>query len=210
MTRFISGYTATSKIWHSTDGGTTWTNETGTGLPNVPAGAVALDNLGQNGVYLGTDAGVFFKRNGFAQWENFSGGLPNAAIRELDIARKGTNNADRRLVAATFGRGVWRSNLWDDIPTAVRPGARLPGLRRFTTTVSGSELTVRFQLGTDRFDQGNCEFQITTVDGKLVYGEQVRNFGVFERTIDLSGRGKGVYLFVLKNAVERMIRRMAF
>ena len=35
-------------------------------------------------------------------------GLPNVQIRELEI-----NTADNKLYAATYGRGLWRVNLFD-------------------------------------------------------------------------------------------------
>jgi photosystem II stability/assembly factor-like uncharacterized protein len=205
----VSGYTASSKVFHSTNGGSTWTNETSSGLPNIPANAIALDNLGQNGVYVGMDAGVFYKKNGLGSWQNFSDGLPNAIVKEMEIAQKGTNANDRRLVIATFGRGIWRSTLWDDNPTPVR-SAKLPALRNLKTSISGSTLQLSFQLGTDRFDEGNSTLRLTTVAGKVIHQETVPNFGLIERRLNLSGYGKGVLLLVLENQSSRVSRRLAF
>ncbi|RLD87187.1 MAG: hypothetical protein DRJ09_10710 [Bacteroidetes bacterium] len=53
-----------------------------------------------HGLYLATDGGVFYKPKGEPQWYNFTGTLPNVAVKDIKIA----NN---RLYAATYGRGVW-------------------------------------------------------------------------------------------------------
>jgi hypothetical protein len=168
---------------------------------------VVLDDLGENGVYVGMDVGVYYRKNGMAVWDNFSDQLPNVSVRELEIAGKGSNPGDKRLIAATFGRGVWRSTLWGT--TQLRLGASLPRLQRFTASRNGSILTLRFQLGTDRYQGGYSRIQLATLDGKVVYQDQVPNFGVSQRSIDLSGRGQGVYLFVLKKGDQYLSRRIA-
>ena len=205
----ITGYTEANKVFHSTNGGQAWTNETSTGLPNLPCLAIALDGLGQKGVYVGMDAGIYFKRNGMESWQNFSDRLPNAAIRELVIARKGSDS-DRRLIASTYGRGVWRSRLWDDVSVGIRGAKGLPALRQFKTSFAGSVLSIQFQLGTDGIGEGASHIRLATMDGKVVHEESVPNSGVFERRVNLLGHGKGVYLFVLTNGKEQVSRRVAF
>ena len=202
----VSGYTATSKVYHSTNGGQSWTNETLSGLPNLPCGAVALDNLGQNGVYVGTDNGVFFKRDGIAGWQNFSDKLPNASVRELVIARKGANDADRMLVAATYGRGVWRTRLWGD-PSLVKRDAPAPSLRDFKATLAGPMLTIRFRLGSGA-DAGGASLRLARADGKVVFRESIRG-GQYERRIDVSGSGKGLYFVHLEKAGRQVSRPVA-
>jgi photosystem II stability/assembly factor-like uncharacterized protein len=205
----VSGYSSSTKVWHSTDGGQSWTNETASGLPNIPANTVAPDNLGRNGVYVGMDAGVFYKRDGMSAWQDFTDGLPNAIVEELEIARKGVNDSDRRIVASTYGRGVWISTLWDENPIAVRPATELPRLRRFSTRTAGSTLHLRFQLGLDKFQGGTSMIELLTADGRPAFREEVANFGVYERSIDLSDLGRGVYVFVLRNGENRVSRRVA-
>lgn len=203
----VSGYTATAKVWHSINGGQSWTNETYTGLPNLPANAVAVDDAA-GGVYVGMDVGVYYKKKGTNVWLGFTGGLPNASIRELEIAQKGTNASDRRLLAATYGRGVWRSKLWDEtVPVAV--GSRAPTLRRFSSSVSGKTLKVRFQVGTDRDSEGLTTLQLNAADGTVLHREQVPGFGLFEREISLARAGKGVFYFVLKGPGGQVSRRIA-
>ncbi len=201
----VMGYVDSSKLWHSLDGGLTWNNETLSGLPNLPANSVAIDDAaGQNSVYLAMDVGVYFKQDGMPAWQDFSGGLPNTIARELQIANKGGNPADRRITLATYGRGVWQSTLWNlPTPTDKTP---LPDLRDFSASVSGSTLSLRFRLGADGYDRGFSVIQLATVDGKIVFQDRVPNFGVFESRVSLAGHGRGLYLFILKNAAHRISR----
>jgi hypothetical protein len=176
------------------------------GLPNLPANAVVVDDVG-GGVYVGMDVGVYYRKKGQPGWSSFTNGLPNVSISELEIAQKGSNPNDRRLIAATYGRGVWRTRLWGDIPVAAGPKA--PILRRLTTVVAGKTLKVRFQVGADHAADGMATLQLTTVDGTVLHREQVPTFGLFEREISLARAGKGVLYFVLKTGGGQVTRRFA-
>jgi len=109
-----SGYSSTAKVYKSTNGGTSWTNIS-TGLPNVPVNCVVYQNgaAGGDGIYIGTDVGVYFRDNSMTTWVDFSSGLPNCEVSDLEIYY-----ATGRLRAATFGRGTWDSDLYSSVPTA--------------------------------------------------------------------------------------------
>lgn len=102
-------WTANNKIWRSTNGGTTWTNISGTALPNVPANCVTLEAGTDHGIYLGTDAGVYYLNDGLSDWVDFSNGLPFCRVMEMEI-----NPLANRLRAATYGRSVWESDLYGE------------------------------------------------------------------------------------------------
>lgn len=103
----ISGYTANRKVYLSPDGGVVWYNFSGTSLPNVPVNCVAFEPGSANGVYIGTDAGVYYRDNNLNDWIDFSDGLPFLRVSELEI-----NVAANRLRAATYGRSIWESDLY--------------------------------------------------------------------------------------------------
>lgn len=110
-----SNYSAGAKVYKSTNGGATWTNESGT-LPNIPANTIVYQSGSANGIYVGMDIGVYYKDDGMADWELFADGIPNVEITDLEI------NYDAGLIyAATYGRGLWRSELRDQIPTCFYP-----------------------------------------------------------------------------------------
>jgi ligand-binding sensor domain-containing protein len=203
----VSGYTAGEKVWHSTNGGQTWLNETQTGLPNLPCNAVVLDSVA-GGIYVGMDAGIYYKKIGQAAWQNFSDGLPNASVHELEIAQKGQNASDRRILAATFGRGVWRSTLWGET-TPVSKSARAPVLSRLSAVRSGNILRVSFQVGDDRPAEGTSTLKLHAANGALIHEEAVPNTGAFERDIPLTGKAQGIFWFTLEGPGGRVSRRIA-
>lgn len=100
------GYTAGDKVFSSINGGTTWINQSGT-LPNIPVKCViAQSGAVNNDLYIGTDLGVFHTDNTVSDWTSYNIGLPNVIVNDLEITY-GTG----KVRAATFGRGVWESNL---------------------------------------------------------------------------------------------------
>lgn len=101
----FSGYTAGEKVYKSTNGGTTWTNYSGS-LPNAPANCIVYRKSSSDGVYVGTDVGVYYRNSTHADWIAFSSGLPNVGVRELEI-----HYGVQKLRAGTFGRGLWESQL---------------------------------------------------------------------------------------------------
>ena len=88
------------KVFHSVDGGTTWTDISGN-LPDLPTYSLALDTV-NNVLYVGNDNGVFASANDGATWSVFGTGLPNVQVRELVL-----NSTLNILAAGTHGRSVW-------------------------------------------------------------------------------------------------------
>jgi photosystem II stability/assembly factor-like uncharacterized protein len=101
----FSGYNAGQKVYKTTNGGTAWTNMSGT-LPNLPANCVAYDDKPGNPIYVGMDAGVYYTKDGMADFVPFKLGLPNVIIDEL-VIHYGT----KKIRAATYGRGLWECAL---------------------------------------------------------------------------------------------------
>jgi len=98
-------------VYQTTNGGANWTNISA-GLPAIPVMSVIQNkqNGAQNEIYAGTDVGVYVKV-GTANWVPFNTGLPNVVVAELDIYYNATA-ANSRLRAATYGRGLWESDLY--------------------------------------------------------------------------------------------------
>lgn len=100
----VASYQGNS-VWYSSDGGSTWTNW-GAGLPSVPVNCFASP-LGTDGsVYCGTDLGVYYRNNSMTTWTAFTSGMPGVPVRDLKIY-----HPTQKIRAATFGRGIWESNL---------------------------------------------------------------------------------------------------
>lgn len=98
----LGGYTANNKVWYSSDGGTTWTNAS-YGLPNIPANAIKVcPNTGNHLVFVGMDAGVYYRSDFSNGWQPYFTDLPLAPISDFEIFEP-----TMTLRAATYGRGVW-------------------------------------------------------------------------------------------------------
>ncbi|MDF2436103.1 MAG: hypothetical protein K0Q95_479 [Bacteroidota bacterium] len=113
MTR--SGFSADNKVYTSDDGGATWANLSN-GLPNLPANCVVNQIGTNNGIYVGMDAGIYYRDDNHSAWFPYSNGLPNTVIDDLEI-----QYSSRKLRAATYGRGLWESEIFD--PTSALPFA---------------------------------------------------------------------------------------
>ena len=106
-----SGYSAGSKVFVSTNSGTTWTNISHN-LPNVPANCIALHPGSSNGgLYVGTDIGVFYYDTSINTYVMYSSMLPNVIVTELEV-----QVATNKIRAATYGRGLWECDLYS-VPT---------------------------------------------------------------------------------------------
>ena len=66
-----SGFDDGEKVMHTTDGGSDWENIS-LNLPNIPVNKIIYEPGSSNGLYIGTDMGVFYKNNDLANWVSFS------------------------------------------------------------------------------------------------------------------------------------------
>jgi photosystem II stability/assembly factor-like uncharacterized protein len=125
----LSGYTAGTKVFYSNDGGVTFSNFSGT-LPNIPVNCMVYQKNTNDGLYIGTDVGVYYRNASMSDWIFYNTGLPNVIVTELEISYN--NN---KLWAATFGRGLWNSDLY--CPILSQPGS----ITGVNTLCSGSGAT---------------------------------------------------------------------
>ena len=113
----VSGFRwneSAAQVFATADGGATW-QPLAAGLPDAPCNDVLYDPVDPSRLYLATDVGVYSSPDGGASWALLCGGLPVVPVTDLDLY-------DGRLVAATFGRGMYAADvaiLTDDeaVPT---------------------------------------------------------------------------------------------
>ncbi|HJW31579.1 MAG TPA: hypothetical protein VJ508_20280, partial [Saprospiraceae bacterium] len=105
----MSGYLVPG-VYQFHGGDTTWTNLS-LGLPSIPVYSVVQDFQSTNSLqlYASTEVGIYFKE-GDQVWVPYMDGLPNVKVRELEIYY-GADPESSKLVAATYGRGLWESPL---------------------------------------------------------------------------------------------------
>ncbi|MBK8302435.1 MAG: hypothetical protein IPK98_03075 [Chloracidobacterium sp.] len=130
----------------------TWTNA-GSGIPDVPTNALAIDPINANNIYAGTDIGVFVSYNGGTNWAPLGTGLPRVAV--FGVAIQPTS---RTLRIATHGRGMYQISI--ATPTTATVSGRIltaagRGVRNATVTMTNS-LGVVLQVRSGPF--GNYRF----------------------------------------------------
>ncbi len=92
----------TPYILRSDDGGRRWHSIAGNLPDNGMVHSIAQDHADPNLIFVGTEFGVWFTRDGGKHWTRLAAGLPTIACRDLEIQRR-----ENDLVVATFGRGFY-------------------------------------------------------------------------------------------------------
>ena len=93
-------------LQRTTNGGTSWQDITGAGLPNVPIRGIARHPNNANALYVGTEIGVYTSLNGGESWLVVLDGPANVSVDEVVFMSNSTT-----LIAATHGRGIWTTNI---------------------------------------------------------------------------------------------------
>ncbi|MEO5581873.1 MAG: hypothetical protein ABIR66_04230, partial [Saprospiraceae bacterium] len=112
----ISGYQSGVKVFRTTDAGVTWTNLS-LSLPNIPIYSIVFANNSNNptgAVYVGSEIGVFYTDDGIPDWVPFTNRLPHVPVTDLQL-----NYSNGTLKAATYGRGIWQTDLYATCPSLV-------------------------------------------------------------------------------------------
>lgn len=106
-------YSNGNKVWYSNNGGTTWTNWSAN-LPNLPANCLLYEPGSSDRVYVGMDVGIYYRDPSSANWTLYNTGLPNTPLSDMETSAAFAG----KIVAATYGRGVW---MVDFAPNALPP-----------------------------------------------------------------------------------------
>ncbi len=109
---YVTTSGSSGQVLKSVDGGYNFTNISN-GLPSVTKNSIKHQDLhSKNPLFLGTSLGVYRYDDETLTWALFNNDLPNVSVTDIEI-----NTIDDKITAATYGRGVWQS----DIPTELAP-----------------------------------------------------------------------------------------
>lgn len=177
----VSGYSNGNKIFKSTDSGANWTNISA-GLPNVVIKEVVLkQNQGTEILFAATELGVYFKY-GASNWTKLGTALPNVDVRDIDI-----NYTEDKLVAATFGRGLWQINIANNTLSTENIEIADNQFRVYPNPIKDG----KFNFSIDK-KYANFNYKIYNVLGGVVLeGKRVSENG----TINVSNLSNGMYMF---------------
>ncbi len=177
-----AGYSGSFKVQKSINGGTTWTNMS-VGLPNVSTNSCMYENGSDNLIYVATDAGVYYRDTITNVWQSYNTGLPKTSAQDLQIYYP-----TRKLRVATFGRGIWETDLVNPLGVQSIPTSNKTSLNVYPNPSNGI-------VNLNYSSTSNRPIQIRIYN---VYGEEVLkidNSGTMQlhQSIDLSTFPKGFY-----------------
>ena len=132
-------------------------------------------------LFVATELGVYFK-NEANNWSKLGQALPNVIVNDIDI-----NYTEDKLVAATFGRGLWHINI-----------------ANITLQTDALELIEnQFKLSPNPVEKGSFNFTVdkkyanfkykmyNVLGGVVLEGKDVSENG----TINVSSLSNGMYVF---------------
>ncbi len=153
------------------------------------------DKSGKNTLYLGTTLGVYFINDDLTEWQTFDTNLPNTEITDLEI-----NETDSRLYAATFGRGVFYSNIPNSSVLSTNDEIFLNGISVYPNPSQSI-----FNINRNTTDE--LTVKVFDITGKQVFFRKNITDTNFE--VDMSSHSKGIYIMNMvsngKTATRKLI-----
>ncbi|KAF0199578.1 MAG: glycosyl hydrolase [Bacteroidetes bacterium] len=149
------------KVYKSIDMGTTW-NDISVDLPPIGMLSLAYMNGSNEGLFLGTTAGVYYKEADMEDWVPFKTGIPLTKVRDMVINYSTT---PAQLFASTYGRGIWKTNvLTSFLPDLLANSgsttlnattmSAVAGIQNLNTMTGIPELTSGFYLSSNNIIAG--------------------------------------------------------
>lgn len=111
--------TTGSRVYISTNAGSTWSNIR-RNLPGISAQCLVFDDTASNGLYVGMQSGVYYTNDLLDRWIPFLQNLPGTQTTDLEI-----HYPTRKIRVATYGRGIWESNLYEETNNELNPPSEL-------------------------------------------------------------------------------------
>ncbi len=185
----FSGFVDGQKVYKTTNAGQSWTNIS-YNLPNIPVNTI-VNQAGSNNniIYIGTDNGVYYTHDGITTWERYSNLMPNVIVSELEI------HADsNKLFAATFGRGIWMTDLVSNTVGINQNKIDYAKIKLFPNTNKGT-----FKIEIENLESTEIEISIIDVQGRKIFNEklEVKNSNINkEYNLNLNS---GIYYYRIKS-----------
>ena len=175
----LSSFNANEKVFESKNAGGDWVNISGNSLPNLPVNCIVFQSSSKDDLYIGTDIGVYHKDSSMSDWQLYNNGLPHVNVRELEI-----QYSAGKIRAATYGRGIWESDLNSFSSYINNVG---PSLIKVFPNPASHELNVVVPYTLD-----DSYIEIYNLTGQLVIKQSIDSQ---KSTIDCSKLDSGVYIY---------------
>lgn len=196
----ISGYRYNEPLPHvfkTVNQGATW-ESISTNLPDVPVNDIIADAENNGWLYLATDIGVFVSFTDGNEWNLLGEGLPNTPIVDICLHRP-----TRTLVAATYGRSMYKANL--ESLTSVKNNIDL--LTIVELNVFPNPITAASKIYVDLQEPAPLELKIVDAQGKLVAILFKGNLPTGKHVLDLPDLQTSVTYFCVLNIAGKTVTK---
>ncbi|MCB0399211.1 MAG: T9SS type A sorting domain-containing protein [Winogradskyella sp.] len=192
-TKIAIATTDNEKVYISTNNGIFWTSIKWD-LPSFSSQAVVWQDNGNDGLYVGMNYGIYYTDSVLGNtWVPFNNGLPNVRINELEI-----NTTDNKIYAATYGRGLWRSNVYDASLSV--NDFEFSDLTLFPNPAT-NEVNLKWNKPED------VSIRIFDTQGKIMfYGKKINLFNGFK--VDVSSFNSGIYFVKLNSSKGEITKKL--
>ena len=181
----LGGYTNGSKVMKSINGGQSWANVSGT-LPNLPVNCIVYEKNSNNGIYVGTDVGVYYRDDNLGHWVPFMKNLPNVIVKELEIFYSGN-----KIRAATYGRSVWESDVYALANSIADNDSKASMLKIYPNPTNDK---INIDMSQYRFQ--NSSIRIMNNLGEIVKTESTSSNSLI--SISVANLKKGIYFIEIQ------------
>ncbi len=186
----ISGYRyneSQAHVFLSTNNGTNW-KDISRGLPPIPCNKIIIDPSSSTHLVVATDAGIWRSWNDGQNWEILGDDLPLIVVTDLHF-----HAPTRKLVAATYGRGLFTYDLELQVTTSDQ-SLNPRGFKIYPNPTSDN---VHISIESVKSSNANMEF--FDIQGKRLWSQKIKlNPG--ENLIEKKSLPypPGIYLFQVK------------
>lgn len=181
----LSGYRYNESMPHvfvSSDNGTNW-KDISRGLPPIPVNDIIIDPDASGHLVVATDAGVWKSANDGRSWQLLGDKIPLSIITDLHF-----HKPTRKLVAATYGRGMYTYNL--ELPVSVQNSTELISISLFPNPAENYTI---IKISTNQSDK--YRLTMSDVQGRLLRSNNIKLTAntIYQEYIDLGSFASGIY-----------------
>jgi photosystem II stability/assembly factor-like uncharacterized protein len=182
----FSGFNS-EHVYRSEDMGTNWYSLDNNLLPDLPTNTIMVDPLDTDNIYVGNDLGIYISTDWGQSWQLFNDSLPEASMI-YDLSYSPVN---RKIRAATFGRGIYQRAMIPATTTGLNKVAESPSYTVYPNPTSG---ILNFK-SIEEFQGIELSLTIMDLDGKILRQNNLNNQSY---SIDISMLPTGIYFYELK------------
>jgi len=187
---------STSKVYMSKDAGNSWIDITGN-LTNLGLRCITHQKDANDGLYLGTEVGVFYKDSSTTNWVSYNSNLPNVRVTDFEI-----NYTTGLIRAATYGRGVWESQLYNTVNVNEN---ELNNSLSIYPVPTKDKFNVLLNLKAEK----NIRLTLFDVTGKFVKSIVLGNLKNINYSFDISGLVEGTYFIKVEAGDSYIVKKVS-